>query len=304
MKPHNRRRHGLLAAALGAVAALFLAVPCARADVTPPSDSTLADLVYPTGPQYIAMAPWMTQTGWDISEVIFKYNANTDTLDVDVKTTGIAGDADGLGKPGGNDPQLRAIGGVNPANLGGRDSFSIAFVSANANHSLGNPVAIAGVPEYKPANSPNDGFQLATYTGGTSLASAYGGPVAMATGTLLYSPSAAHPDFEFTISNFSKLYGLELANGFYFSAYAGSPDDAVVGEDHIPWTYINGYQSAPQITNFTPSGWLLPPEAPTPTPAPQFNPVPEPASLTLFAAGGLGLWLASRKRRTPAATLA
>jgi hypothetical protein len=297
MKPRNRRRHGRLAAALGAVAALFLAVPSARADVTPPSgDSILADIAYPTGPQYIAMAPWMTQTGWDIKEVVFAYNAKTDTLDVDVKTTGIAGDADGLGIPGGNDPQLNAIGGVNPANLGGRDSISFAFVSANANHSLGNPVAIAGVPEYKPAGTPNDGFQLSTYTGGTSLESAYGTPIKTSTGTLLYNPSAAHPDFEFTISNFSNLYGLNLANGFYFSAYAGSPDDAVVGEDHIPWTYVNGYQTGPQGV-FTPAGWLLPPPPPTPTAPPSFHTVPEPASLALFAAGGLGLWLGSKSKR-------
>ncbi len=301
MKPRNRRRHGLPAAALGALVALLVAAPRAGADVTPPGGTVLADYLYPTGPQYIAMAPWMTQTGWDIREVIFTYYAKSDTLDVDVKTTGIAGDADGLGMPGGNDPQLKAIGGLNPANLGGRDSMSFAFVSANANHSMGSPVAIAGVPEYKPANAPNDGFMLAQYTGGSSLQSAYGGPIADSVGTLLYNPSAAHPDFEFTISNFSKLYGLNLANGFYFSGYAGSPDDAVVGEDHIPWTYVSGFEPSPQLINFIPAGWLLPPPAPTETPAPQFHTLPEPASLMLLGAGGVGLWLVSRKRRVPTA---
>ncbi len=302
MKPEDRRLQGLglRAAALSAAAIVLMSAPPARADATPPSGGTiLADITYPTGPNYIGMAPWMTQTGWDIREIVFTYYAKTDTLDVDVKTTGIAGDADGLGIPGGNDPKLAAIGGVNPANLGGRDSISIAFESANANHSLGDPVAIAGVPEYKPANAPSDGFQLTQYNGNTSLQAGYGTPITTSVGTLLYSPSAAHPDFEFTISNFSQLYGLNLTNGFYFSAYAGSPDDAVVGEDHIPWSYVNGFQPAEQVGNFVPAGWLLPPGAPTPTPAPQFQTVPEPSSVALLAVGGIGVWLRSRRSRRP-----
>jgi hypothetical protein len=299
MKPHHRRLRSLTAAALAAAAALLLSSPCARADVTPPSGGTvLADLVYQTGPQSIAMAPWMTQTGWDIREIVFTYYAKTDTLDVDVRTAGIAGDADGLGIPGGNDPQLTAAGGVNPANIGGRGSISVAFISANANHSFGSPVAIAGVPEYKPANAPNDGFQIAQYTGGASLQGSYGAPITTSVGTLLYSPSAAHPDFEFTIQNFSKLLGLNIANGFYFSAYAGSPDDAVVGEDHIAWSYISGFQPSQQIINHTPAPWIQPPAPPIPS-APPFRPVPEPASMALFATGGIGLWLQARRRSRP-----
>lgn len=296
-KTQRRRTAGV--PRLGALAivalALFAAAP-ARADVTPPPGGTvLGDLTYPTGPQYVAMAPWMTQTGWDIREVVFTYFAKTDTLDVDIKTTGIAGDADGLGIPGGNDPLLAAVGGVNPANIGGRGSITVGFSAANANHTMGGGVAVAGVPEYKPANAPNDGFRLAQYNADLPLQASYANSITTAVGTLLYSPSAQHPDFEFTIQNFSKLFGLSLANGFYFSAFAGSPDDAVVGEDRIGWTYISGFQPQPQIINPTPSGGLIPPGAPTGTPAPQF--VPEPASLALYGLGGAVLLLASRKRR-------
>ena len=295
-KTRRRRTAGVpRLQALAALALALLSACTARADVTPPGGTVLADLKYPTGPQYIAMAPWMTQTGWDMREVVFTYFGKTDTLDVDIKTTGIAGDADGLGIPGGNDPLLAAVGGVNPANIGGRGSITVAFSAANANHSLGGPVAVAGVPEYKPANAPSDGFRLAQYNPDLSLQASYANSITTAVGTLLYSPSAQHPDFEFTIQNFSKLYGLSLANGFYFSAYAGSPDDVVVGEDKIGWTYVSGFQPQPQIINPSPSGGLIPPTPPGPSPGPQF--VPEPASIALFGIGGVGLLLASRRRR-------
>lgn len=296
----TRRRRAMGVSRLMAATALtmaLLATDRAEADVTPPPGGTiLADLMYPTGPSSIAMAPWMTKSGWDIREVVFTYFAKTDTLGVDIKTTGIAGDADGLGIPGGNDPQLAAIGGVNPANVGGRGSISIGFSAANANHTMGGGVAVAGIPEYKPDNAPNSGFQLAQFIPNKSLQTSYGNPITTAVGTLLHNPSILNPDFEFTIQNFSKLYGLSLANGFYFSAYAGSPDDAVVGEDKIGWTYISGFQPQPQIINPGPSGGFIPPPPPGPSAPPQF-PVPEPASIALCGIGGLGLLLASRRRR-------
>lgn len=286
-------------AALAVFALAGLSSGVARADVTPPDTVVLGDIKYATGPHFVAIEPWMTQTGWDIREIIFAYNTKTDTLDVDVKTTGIAGDADGLGIPGQFDPQLIAAGGVNPANIGGRGSISFGFWSANANGTMGAAVAVAGVPEVKPDNAPQDGFRLAQFDPTKSLPTSYGASITNATGTLLYSPSAQHPDFEFTISNFSKLFGMNLANGFYFAGFAGSPDDRVAGEDHIAATFIPGFNPQPQF--FIPNSDFFPnpPPPPTPSVGPQF-PVPEPSGLALAGVGGLGLWLGSRRRRRPA----
>ncbi len=293
---------GVRLAAIAATVLALLTPHRARADITPPAGgAVLADLTYPTGPQFITMAPWETTSGWQIKEIVFTYFAKSDTLDVDIKTTGIAGDADGSGHPGGSDPRLTAAGGVNPANLGGLDSITVAFAAANANHTMGAGVAVAGVPEFKPPNLPNDGFLLAQFLQGNSLQTSYGSPITTSVGTLLYSPSAQHPDFEFTIQNFSKLFGLNLGNGFYFSAYAGSPDDSVVGEDKIGWTPVHGFQPEQQIINPpAPSGNLTPGAPPSPTPLfiPPTPPVvPEPSSLALYSLGGLGLWLGARHRR-------
>ncbi len=286
-KIQRRRPAGVpLLKAVAALALTRMVAGRARADLPPSGGVVLADLKYPTGPEFIAMAPWMTQTGWDMREVVFTYFAKSDTLDVDVKTTGIAGDADGLGLEGKLDQLLAAIGGVNPSNIGGRGSITVAFSAANANHTMGGPVAVAGVPENKPSNAPNDGFRLATFNPDLSLQASYANNITTAIGTLLYNPSAQHPDFEFTIQNFSQLLGLNLVNGFYFSAYAGSPDDGVVGEDKIGWTFISGFNPQPQIINPIPSGGLIPPPPPGATPAPQF--VPEPASIALFGLGGVG----------------
>ena len=295
-RPRRTPRGSRLAAIAATVLGLLTAARV-RADVTPPGGDVLADLHYPTGSNYIAMPSWTTTSGWDVKEIVFTYYAKTDTLDVDVKTTGIAGDADGSGHPGGPDPRLTAAGGVNPANIGGRGSITIAFAEANANHSMGGGVAVAGVPEFKPAGAPNDGFMLAQYRQGSALPTSYGSPITTAVGTLLYNPSAAHPDFEFTIQNFSKLFGLNLANGFYFSGYAGSPDDVVVGEDNIGATFVSGFNPSPQTINPLSAGDFNPGPPPAPTPAPQFTHVPEPSSLVLCGLGAVGFWLGARRRK-------
>jgi hypothetical protein len=241
---------------------------------TPPDTITLADIKSPVGD--VAVAPWVVSSGWDLRETILTYNLKTDTLTADQKFTGIAGDADGSGNPGAYDPRLAAAGGVNPANLGGLDSITVAFAGLTTGNKVGTTAAVAGVPQYKVpgVESGLDGFRLATFApNNAGLSTTYGRAFSdpRISGTLLYSPSAAQPDFEFTITGFSHIPGLDITKGFYLSSFAGSPNDVVAGEDGLAWTYVPAYNPKPQV-------------------------VPEPTSVVLLGLGGITLWTTRRRR--------
>ena len=264
-------RSSLIAAIL--LAGCFGSTP-ARADVT--GIQTLLVKDNPAG--LVAMAPWMTNSGWDIRQLNVTYDPKTDTLNVDLKFRGIAGDADGNGNPGTADPRTTLAGGVDLPHLGGRKSISVAFAGIDSNGTRGQALAIAGVPMDKSSYASSaglNGFRLASYIPGSyGLAVSYGAPLAgPATGQLLYDPSAANPDFEFKIFHFSKIPGADLTKGFYISAFAGSPDDVVAGEASIGWTRVGSFTPAPQV--------------------------PEPGSVALLGLGGLGFWLGRRPRRAP-----
>ena len=175
----------------------------------------------------MAQPTWMTQAGlingYAMKDIRLSYDSKTDTLAVAVNFYGIAGNTDGTAN-GGTNPLTIAAGGSNPPHIGGDKSISIAFTPYSAAGTNADPVVVAGVPANKgvsPAGSL-DGFDVATvnatalHTSG--LGQAYGMTLTGNLGNLAYDPSAAHPDFEFTIPNFSKIPGLNaLTNGFYVS---------------------------------------------------------------------------------------
>jgi hypothetical protein len=250
----------------------------------PSTNSSVMIIPHSDVPVHIAQPAWMTQaglvSGWNIKDVRLDYNAPTDTLYVGVNTFSIAGDVDGKGNPGMNDPQLAAAGGSNPANFGGDKSMAVGFAPASLNSTPNNPpppVIVAGIPGDKAqAGTGLDGFTVAKYaplgsSGSTNhdLVTSFGQTLTAGMGSLAFNPTAAHPGFEFTITNFSKLLGANPANGFYVSAQDGSIYSIVTGKDYVPSTLIEAQQ------------------------------IPEPATWLVWAglAGGLA-WRFRRSRRT------
>ena len=229
-------------------------------------------------PNQVAQDSWITQQGWTngwvIKDMRLDYNKATDSMQVGVNFYSIAGAADGnpAGVP---DPRTIAEGGSDPASLGGRKSITVEFApnSPTSNAQPGTPVVVAGVPENKPAvnGTGTDGFTVATYKNNGALQANYGTQINSAMGNLAFDPSPAHPDFEFTIKNWSQFSTLAGPGGFWVSGFAGSPDDVVAGESKIPFFHI---------------------------PAPQQQQVPEPTTILGWAVmAGSAAWALRRKGR-------
>ena len=206
----------------------------------PTTNPNVSVVNIPNARDQVAQASWITTNGWTngwtVKDIRTLYNPQTDTMAVGVNFFGIAGDADGNGDPGVADPKTVASGGVDVAHLGGRESITVAI---DTNHS-GSPTIVAGVPADKStAGTGLDGFNVAAYKNtGLGIAWSYGQTLTNHPGTLAFDPSKDHPGFEFTITNFSKLPGLNMSKGFWIEAFAGSPDDVVAGEDFINWTNV------------------------------------------------------------------
>ncbi len=221
--------------------------------VTPVSDSPLT-----VGPD-----KWMTDlgrvSGWAIKDIRTSYDPKTDTLSVGFETfsnskgvKSVFGDADGNGNPGVTGPQMIAAGGVNNPDMGGHKSVAIALAadSTTVKGAPGATVVVAGIPADKTVAGPGtDGFTVSTAVNpALGLAYQFGKNVAANQGTLAFNPSAAHPDLEFTIKNFSKIKAIDPYAGFWLQAYAGSPDDRVVGEAALGFTRVPAFspESVPE----------------------------------------------------------
>lgn len=202
-----------------------------------------------SNPGDVAQADFMTArgwtTGWNIQDVRLSYDKATDTMSVGVNFFGIAGDADGNGDPGTSDPATIAAGGIDLPHLGGRESIAVAF-DTNGDRKFD---IIAGVPADKSAAGPGiDGFTVSQYRDSNAgLAFNFGQTLTDHMGNLAFDPSAAHPDFEFTIKNFSTLPGIDLAHhSFGIRVFAGTPDDVVAGEDSLPYTSVSPETLTPE----------------------------------------------------------
>ncbi len=217
-----------------------------------------------TSPAAVAQADFITQagwiTGWNIKDIRFFYDKSSDTLQVGINTYSIAGNSTGNGTPGIPDPRQTAVGGVDPAHIGGQGSISVAFAGNGSSDKVsGMPVIIAGVPADKSHSGPGiDGFTVSSYAPSNSgIAYSYGSNLPTHQGSLAFDPSAAHPNFEFSVTNFSKIPGLDPTTGFWIQAFAGSPNDVIAGEDTIGWVHIPALaaQQVPEPTTI--AAWTL-----------------------------------------------
>jgi hypothetical protein len=281
-----------------AVSPLFVT---GNAETDLPSTSSSVTTVPGQAMNDVAQPQWMTQAGlingYVMKDIRLSYDAKTDTLAVGVNFYGIAGDTDGSPN-GGTNPLTTAAGGSNPPHIGGDKSISIGFAPVTAAGASADPIVVAGVPASK-ANSPAgslDGFNVATVNDPaykvSGLAQAYGTTLTNNLGALAYDPTQAHPDFEFTIKNFSKIPGLNaLTNGFYISAYAGTGTTIIVGKSAIANTLVGSPLNQPQnLQN--------PPPPITPPAPPHSILTPEPTTILAWGlvAGGAG-WRFRRRIR-------
>ena len=249
---------------------------------------------------YTYQPQWMTDqglvNGYAMKDIRLSYDKSTDTLAVGVNFFGVAGNTDG--SPDGKvNPMTVATHGSNPANFGADKSIAVAFTPVTAaGQPAANPLIIAGVPAVKDASTTTtDHFTVAAYQASTGgLAHSFGQTLTSNVGNLAYNPSSAHPDFEFTIKNFSKIPGLNaLTNGFYLSAFSGAQQTVIVGKSDIASTFV----AAPALSqgNLNPTPVITPPTIiPMQPPA-----VPEPTTILAWGLIASGAAWRFRRRNQP-----
>ena len=303
-QPDTARRPGTtFVLALGAILAVAAQ---SRADVISFTGNVNNDFPSSTGtevingnPSSVAQAPYILQNGWTsgfiVDTIRLTYDKPSDTLFVGVQGYSIIGDADGNPNPTGADPQLAAAGGVNLPNFGGDKSLTVAFAALTPKGGVGATEFVAGIPGNKAqgdSRNTND-FTVATYNNtGRGLAYSYGTILNNHVGQLKVSPTLAAPDFEFALTNFSKIPGFNPDGGFYVSLFLGSQQAIVVGKEAINWTLVPG--SIPEAGGISGHSGSLTPLQPGPAmPAA----VPEPASVALLLVGAAAMFGLSKARR-------
>ncbi len=242
-----------------ALAAIALFLPAPRAahadpvtltgnvanDFTTSNGSVMIPLVNPAGeymngPGFVdgpnGSDPNTLVAGVDMKNIWINYNASTDTMYVGIQGfTNVAGKEEIFGDLSGNlNPALDSSPAVGPIASAtntflGLKAVALAFAPTTQNASgqnvMGTPTIIAGIPQDKSQGGSGtiDGFTVSNFSpNGAGLPFNFGTQLAGA-GNLAFNTTAATPDFEFTINNFSKISGINPANGFYIEGYAGMP---------------------------------------------------------------------------------
>ncbi|MDR3617862.1 MAG: hypothetical protein P4L85_00815 [Paludisphaera borealis] len=218
----------------------------------PKSDESTQIVPVNANPNDIGQSQWITDnkwvSGWSVKDIRFSWDQKNDVLYVGINNwanpNGVIapfGQANGnpAGTPETYDPSHLGYGNANSDK-----SVAVMFSRTDPVNvdQPGSPVMIAGVPADKSKNGPGtDGFNISTvdttrsdsglgYMFGKSL---MGTTSDSLTGNLAYDPSPAHPQLEFAIKNFSKVF--DPTKPFWIEMYAGSGIDGVAGESHISY---------------------------------------------------------------------
>ncbi len=190
-------------------------------------------------------------SGVDIQNIWLNYNASTDTMYVGIQGyKNVAGQeeifGDDAGTPNPN-PTTNEFTGLS--------SFAITFAPVTHNaagqNEPGTPAIIAGIPQDKSlgGSGTTDGFTVSQYSANAAGLPFSFGQQLSNPGNLAFNPSAAHPDAEFTINNFSKISGVSLKNGYYIEAYSGTPGNAE-GKLQTSWLFLPEGQALPEPTTW------------------------------------------------------
>jgi hypothetical protein len=230
--------------------------------------SSTGQLTYTSGPGWVAGAdgtqPNQLVSGADMKNIWFNYNSATDTMYVGIQGfTNAAGQHEILGDISGNpnpaldansNPNLGPISSATNTWLGDK-SIALAFapIATNAagQTTMGTASIVAGIPAIKP-NTTTPDFQVAHYTAnGSGLPFSFGTSIANG-GSMAFNTTAATPDVEFTINNFSKVSGINPANGFYIEGFNGMAGGSA-GKSEFEW-----FQTlpAPQFNTPEPATWM------------------------------------------------
>lgn len=219
------------------------------------ADFPAATIIADQGVDDVGMPPSLVnfRSGWDLSGIALSYDAASDTLFVGFNAIGILGDADGEGDPGFSNPGLLINGGVDRPNFEGTESFTLSFDLDND----GATDVIAGLP----IGEDLSGFTVATFDQAFELQPLAGFDVDLPanTGVTSGNTSAANPDIEFTITNFSALLADYVVDGqtdIGLTAFAGSLEDDGIGEDFVSATLsLDTFNDDEDPEDCTPEFW-------------------------------------------------
>lgn len=217
--------------------------------------------------------PQGTISGFDMQALYLEYDAATDTMYVGIDCFTICGDADGDGDPSGTSAILTGLGGKDVADFGPGESFGLLIDTDNDyTTSSGDFDVVVGVRD----NDDLSQLGAFNYTGliGEEMVNEVWGNRLSNAVTLFQSPSAAAPDLEFSIANFSTLPGftagqLPTVYQLHLGMGALGTDDGI-GEDYAP------DQNNPVLITPTATPTATPTDTPTATPTTTATPTATP----------------------------